>query len=158
MRRRHPDLPTAWLLTDERQGEQLWTVLRRLPRGSGVIVRHHSLGSAERRWLIRRVRQLAAGRGMVVLDDQADKIARVHDVRELRRALLAKPLLLFVSPLHRTRSHPDWRPMPRMRAAALARLSREPVLALGGMDARRFRQVEPIGFAGYGAIDGWLRT
>ena len=48
--------------------------------------------------------------------------------------------------------------MPHMRAAVLARLSRQPVLALGGMNARRFRQIEPLGFVGYGAIDGWFRT
>ena len=158
MPRRHPDLPTAWLLTDERVGDELWRAIRRLPRGSGVIVRHHSLPRVERRRLLRRVRQAAAARGIVVLDDGGHRVARVHDVRELRRALLSKPPLLFVSPLHPTRTHPGWAPMPRMRAAALASLSPQPVMALGGMTARRFRQIRPLGFAGYGAIDGWLRT
>lgn len=158
MRRRHPDLPTAWLLTDERQGERLWTALRRLPRGGGVIIRHQSLAPGERRHFIRRIRQLTAGRDITVLDEQREPIARVHNSAELRQALLRGPRLLFVSPLFATRTHPTWQQLPHLRAATLARLSRQPVLALGGMNARRFRQIKPLGFVGYGAIDGWLRT
>lgn len=158
MRARYPALPTAWLLTDERLRADLWRVLRRLPRGSGVVVRHHGLSRLQRRRLLQRIRRLGASRGWTVLDDSSDRIARVHDVRELRSALLSGPDLLFLSPLFQTRSHPEWDPLPRMRAAAMVRLSHQPVLALGGMNKRRFELLKPLGFAGYGAIDGWLRT
>lgn len=155
---RHPAVPTAWLLTDERMGADLWRALRRLPRGSGVIVRHMTLPRLERRRLLQRIRHLGATRGWTVLDDSAGRIARVHHVRELRSALLRKPDLLFLSPLFPTRSHPEWRAMPRMRAAAMIRLGTRPIFALGGMDKRRFERLKRLGFAGYGAIDGWLRT
>lgn len=158
MPRRHPDLPTIWLLTDERLGDRLWTALRRLPRGSGVLVRHFSVEGPDRRTLLRRIRQRTALRHIVVLDETSSTIARTHDARELRRALLRRPDLLFVSPLFKTRTHPDWLPLGRMRAAALARLNPGKTLALGGMDARRYGQISPLGFSGYGAIDGWLRT
>lgn len=158
MRARYPTLPTAWLLTDERLGADLWPLLRRLSRGSGVVVRHHALPPLERRRLLQRIRRLGALRGFAVLDDLSDQIARVHDARELRLALVRQPDLLFLSPLFPTRSHPDWKPMSRMRAAALIRLTRRRVFALGGMDAQRFERLKPLGFSGYGAIDGWLRT
>ena len=156
MRRRHPALPTRWLLTDERMGDALWHALRRLPSGSGVIVRHHGLPSQDRAALLRRVRRLGAARGLVVWDDECARVARVHSSKELRAALLRPPQLLFLSPLFPTRTHPDWAALPRMRAAALRRLSPRPVLALGGMNEKRFTRVKPLGFAGYGAIDGWL--
>lgn len=66
MRPRHP-LPRTWLLTDERQGDALWTALRRLPRGSGVIVRHYSLNGADRGKLFKRVLGIVRARRLVVL-------------------------------------------------------------------------------------------
>jgi thiamine-phosphate pyrophosphorylase len=153
MKRRQTSTPLTWLFTDERLGEALWSAIGRLPRGSGIVVRHH--GAANRRELLRRIHRIARARGLLVVDEAKGEIARVHDVAELRRALLRKAPLIFISPLHRTRSHPDQRPLPRMRAATLARLAGQPVLGLGGMDARRFRAFAPLGFAGWGAIDAW---
>lgn len=158
MRRRHPTAPVRWLFTDERMGEGLWTALQRLPRGSGVLVRHHRLDAGERRRLLNRIRRIGRARGLLVRDDQEARVAKVHSAGELRRALLRSPDLLFLSPMFKTRTHPDWKPLPRMQAAALVRLSPRPMLGLGGMDERRFRTVKPLGLTGYGAIDGWLRT
>lgn len=159
MRSRHPTLlPTRWLFTDVRMGEDLWTALRRMPRGSGVIVRHHELGRTERQRMLHRIRRVGRARGLLVWDEREAPIARVHSPRELRQALLRAPELLFLSPMFDTRTHPKWRPLPRMKAAALIRLSPRPVFGLGGMDERRFARLKPLGVAGYGAIDGWLRT
>jgi thiamine-phosphate pyrophosphorylase len=151
---RHP-APTRWLLTDDRLGSDLIRMVRRLPQGSGVIVRHHQLPPAERRALVRGLRRLAAARELTIVDDTEGCVARVHSASELRRALLCSPELLFLSPLFATRSHPDWAPLGRMRAAALARLANRPVLALGGMTTGRFRQVRALGFSGWGGIDAF---
>ncbi|CAA9503735.1 MAG: hypothetical protein AVDCRST_MAG31-628 [uncultured Sphingomonas sp.] len=145
------------MLTDARLGPGLPRIVRRLPRGSGVVFRHHELPPAERRVLLRRLQRLAAGRRLTVVDDLAGRVARVHSVRELRRAILRKPELLFLSPLFATRSHPDWQPLGRMRAVALLRMAGRPVLALGGMNEGRYRQVRALGFAGWGGIDAWVR-
>ena len=155
MRPRHPAFPAAWLITDERLGHGLLARLRRLDRGTGVLVRHHHLPPGERRMLLRQVRLVARARGLTVVDEAEGKVARVHSARELRRALPKGPDLLFLSPLFPTRTHPDWRPLHHMRAAALARLAGRPVLALGGMDARRYDRVRALGFAGWGGIDAW---
>ena len=79
----------------------------------------------------------------------------MHNAREVREAGLARVPLLFLSPMNRTRSHPGWVPLPRMRAAALLRLAKAPVIALGGMDERRFAEVRRLGFDGWAGIDAW---
>lgn len=149
-------LPQQWLVTDERMAEDPASVAARLPRGSGILFRHHGLAPRERRRLLRRLRRIAAARNLTLVDEASGLAARVHDSGEVRRARLAGARLLLVSPLFATRSHPGNRPLPRMRAAALARLAAGPVLALGGMNARRFARVKPLGFAGWAGIDAWL--
>ena len=149
-------LPEEWLVTDERLGDALLPVAARLPRGSGIIFRHHSLSPGDRAHLLRRLRRIAAAKGLTILDEASGEAARVHDMSEIRQARLRGARLLLISPLFPTRSHPDRRPLSRMHAAALARHARGPVLALGGMDARRFARVKALGFHGWAAIDAWL--
>jgi len=78
-------------------------------------------------------------------------------VGELRRALLARTAMILVSPIHRTSSHPDWRPLPRQRAAALARLAKRKAIALGGMNQKRYSKIAPLGFIGWAGIGAWSR-
>lgn len=174
MPRRHLALPRLWLLTDERQGEALWPALDRLPRGSGVVVRHYSLPIEKRMELARRV----ARRGLFVAfagsDDEArragaraaygvgsfglPRLYPVHNLRELRRAHAARAALVLISPVFPTRSHPDARALGALRFAMLARRSNIPVVALGGMTARRYQRLRPLGAQGWAAIDGLVRT
>ena len=155
MRPGHPDLPAVWLITDERMGPDILKQIRQLRPSTGVIVRHHRLGPQERRALLRQVRRIGRSRGLTVVDDAIGRVARVHSAGELRRALFRRPDLLFLSPIFPTRTHPDWRPLGHMRAAALLRLAKRPVLALGGMSKGRFARISGLGFAGWGGIDAW---
>lgn len=173
MRPRHPP-PRTWLLTDERQGDALWMALRRLPRGSGVIVRHYGLGATDRRKLIERIEGVARARGLVMLlagaaradgiylGSPARKPARlwaamgVHDLREIRQAERRGAGLLMLSPLFPTRSHPNGRALGLPRFVALARATRLPVVALGGIDARHARLLGRIGAYGWAGIDAFI--
>lgn len=174
MRPRQP-LPRLWLMTDERLGENLWRALARLPRGSGVVFRHYGLPGAERRALFERVREVARRRGLLLLLAGSPRQARtwgaagshgrqpaasgllrsapVHSLRELRAAERAGAKLLFISPVFKTRSHPGARPLGRIRFQLLAGHARRPVIALGGMSARRARTLR--GIYGWAAIDAW---
>jgi thiamine-phosphate pyrophosphorylase len=145
-------MPRQWLIADERMGEELWAALRRLPRGSGILV----LRTLARRDA-RRLRHLAALRGLAIATERPGTAARAHDMRELTRALLRRTPLVLLSPMHQTSSHPGWRPLPRMRAAALARLANRKAIALGGMSERRYARIAPLGFTGWAAIDAWLK-
>jgi thiamine-phosphate pyrophosphorylase len=150
-------LPRQWLIADERAGEALIDIVRRLPHGSGVLLLHHGLAKGKRERLVRTIRRLSRSRRLTLMDEAAGGAARVHNAREMARARLKGGSLILLSPMYPTRSHPDWRPLSRMQAAALMRLARAPVLALGGMDEKRFAQVKALGFHGWAGIDAWLK-
>lgn len=173
---RHPELPHLWMMTDERQGDALWAAIRHLPPGSGIVFRHKATGKAERRRLFDRVRRIAHARGLVILLAGKDRKARrwgadgahhrhphaprhgtapAHDLREIRAAERSGAAAVFLSPLHPTRSHPGARALGRMRFAALARATRLPVIALGGMDRMRGYMAMRVGAHGWAAIDAW---
>lgn len=168
MHRRQP-LPRLWLMTDERQGEALWAALERLPRGAGIVFRHYGLAPRERRRTFERVRTVARRRGLVVLlagdarGWKADGLhgsrrptsAPAHDLPQIRAAERAGARLLFVSPVFATRSHPGTKPLGRVRFGLLVRQARLPVIALGGLTAKRARSLRPMGIHGWAAIDAW---
>ena len=144
--RRRQTAPTQWLIIrDAADREGLAAALRSRP-GSGVLLLK-ALPPPE----MGKLRQ----RGLVIVLERRRAAARVHDVRELRRALLARTPLIFLSPVYRTASHPDWAPIGRMRAAALARLAGHNLFALGGMDARKFARVRRLGFQGWAGISAF---
>ncbi len=174
MRSRQP-LPQLWLMTDERMGDALWDALNRLPRGGGVIFRHYD--THDRRALFERVRRIARRRGLLLVlagtpraaaawrADGAHgasrhrrfarpllRTASAHDARELARV---RAHAILISPVFATRSHPGARPLGMMRFAMLARNSAAAVIALGGMDARRFRRMAPLGAYGWAGIDAF---
>jgi hypothetical protein len=66
MHRRQP-LPRLWLMTDERQGETLWTALERLPAGAGLVFRHYGLPAKERQRLFLRVKRIAKRKRLVLV-------------------------------------------------------------------------------------------
>lgn len=168
MRRRHPP-PRLWLMTDERMGERLFEAIERLPRGAGIVFRHYSLGSTERRALFERVLSAARKRELLVVAagglPGADgthnargpslRTAAAHDLREIRRAERRGADLIFLSPVHATRSHAGARPLGARRFSRLADRTSVPVIALGGMDEARFRELR--GAYGWAGIDAWLR-
>jgi thiamine-phosphate pyrophosphorylase len=154
---RRQTVPRQWLVADERLGGDLWRALRGMPRGSGIFILYHGLPRGERARLLRKLRRLARSRQLLLVDEASGNAVRVHRPSELLRAGLARTPLLFLSPVFSTRSHPDWRPLKRQRIGALLRLSRAPVIALGGMNARRFRTVVRLGFAGWAGMDAWRK-
>src|SRR5215208_5955944 len=86
---RRQTMPRHWLIADAGRCDQLWHAIERLPRGSGVLLLFHELPAGERQRLLRRIRRRAATKGLLVIDE-SDNAARVHNLRELRRALLAR--------------------------------------------------------------------
>jgi len=171
MRPRHP-LPHLWLMTDERMGDSLWKALERLPRGSGVVFRHYGLGLAERRALFAKVSRIARRRGLVLIRAGAKRLGRdedgvhgqrgqglrtwpAHSRREAMAGVRAGADAVFVSPVFATRSHPRARALGRVRLGLMIRGLPVPVIALGGMDARRAAGLQPLGIYGWAAIDAW---
>jgi thiamine-phosphate pyrophosphorylase len=186
MVRRHP-LPLRWLVSDERAAAGMITLAAILPPGSGIVLRHDALKPGARWRLARRLARMARGRKLVMLLAGAPAMAKrwgadgvhlrqpmagrakqahrlglivtmpVHDAREARRARCAKADGAFVSPLHRTRSHPGAPPLGRAAWLRLARLTGAKPVALGGMTpvhARRLKRASGLN-PGWAAIDAW---
>ncbi|HVU30126.1 MAG TPA: thiamine phosphate synthase [Sphingomicrobium sp.] len=145
--RRRQTKPDQWLIIATPDELEL---ARRLPPGGGVLV----LGQLPPKAL-RSLRKVARERGLVLVIEGRGSAARVHGLRELRVAMLRRTPLILLSPLFPTRSHPDWHPLTRMRAAALARLGQRRLVALGGMNARRFARIRDLGFQGWAGISAF---
>jgi thiamine-phosphate pyrophosphorylase len=172
--RRADALPTIWLMTDERLGDGLWPAIMALPRGAGVIFRHYGTESAARRRLFARIRRVAERRSLVLVRAGAVRLmgeqgvhnvagrgirsAAAHSVAEAIAARRRGADVIFISPLFATRSHPGARPLGPFRAASIARQAGVPAIALGGMNAQRFRRVKRLGFHGWAGIDAWTAS
>lgn len=173
MRHRHPshakELPQRWLMTDPRLGDALWDAFAALPHGSGVILRHYELPFAERRALFAKIARIAQRRSLMLVVAGKNRLgsaprhgrhrgamtAPVHSRREAIAAIRNGAKLLFVSPIHATRSHPGARALGPVRFGLLIRGLGVPVVALGGMDERRWRALRPLGVHGWAGIDAW---
>ena len=176
---RQRDWPRAWLMTDERMGEKLWTAIDRVPiKHAGIVFRHYSLPDEARAILARRVadichrRSLAlavAGNEDLALTVGADLVHNpsepplrlpfsrsVHSVSEAEAARVSGATIIFVSPVFRTRSHPGAQPLGRPVARRIAQAAGVPAIALGGMDALTFARLQRDGFYGWAGIDAWL--
>lgn len=169
-------------MTDERIGERLWEAIGALPRGAGIVFRHYSLGEVERRELGLRVAEAARQAGLALAVAGSRQLAdefgaslvhnpdgteslpfsmAVHDRQEALDAKAAGAALVFIAPVHPTRSHPNAKHLGVDSAAELARIAGCPAIALGGMDEARFDALQTAtsgAFHGYAGIDCWLRT
>lgn len=172
--------PRCWLMTDERMGDRLWDAIDRLPIGDGgVVVRHYGLAEEERADLAARIARICARRGLVLSVGKSLELARsldaalvhhpeedpgelflsrpVHTLAEAKAARAEGAQLVFVSPVHETRSHPEARPLTRDMAKKIVKAAGCPAIALGGMNAHNFPRAEKDGFYGWAAIDAWIQ-
>lgn len=174
--RRRQALPVTWLMTDERMGDALFAAIARMPRGSGVVVRHYGLELAERRALFALVQRAARRRGLLVLRGGSVRLGAredgvhggprpraglwtmpAHDRAQAVRAARRGVDALFVSPVFATRSHPDARTLGVKGIRAIIRGLGCPAIALGGMDAVRARRIMRLhAVHGWAGIDAWL--
>ena len=152
-------MPCLWLITDARTDAGLERAIARLPRGSGVIFRHHHLPPKPRAARLAQVRRLCrrfghrleiAGQGYGPPAPHR-RLATAHDLREVGRANRCGAQVVLISPVFATRSHPGAPTLGPVRLLLLARRARMPTIALGGMTVRRFRG---LGIYGWAAIDG----
>lgn len=179
--RQAKNLPSLWLFTDERiDPAMLLAAVARLPRGAGIVFRHYGWEKHTRRAMFRQVRALAARRGLLLLLGgdvrtalawQADgwhrptndrrrvnaghllRSAPCHDRQQLYAARREGADLAFLSPVFTTRSHPGARSLGPLRFGLWIEGAGLPVVALGGMSARRFTRLRALGAYGWGAID-----
>lgn len=147
---RRQTTPRCWLIIDRGLTPDLMRAALRIPPGSGILL----IGELRSGELV-RLRRIARQRSLCVAKEGAGIAARVHNQRELTHAQLHRTRLILVSPIFATSSHPDWKPLPRMRAATLARLAHRRAIALGGMKQQRYARIAPLGFIGWAGISAF---
>lgn len=172
----HTSIPEIWLLSDARNDAALDDALRALPEGSGFVFRHYHLEEARRRARFDALAAIARLCGhWVILSDHgplakhwgADgiyaapsrlagaegmiRLAAVHDEEEINAANRLGANAVFLSPVFTTRTHPGARGMGADRFHQLAALAEMPVIALGGMTAKRAQLLD---WPHWAAIDG----
>jgi len=168
-------------MTDERIGERLWEAIDRLPiHDGGIVFRHYETTAHLRAELARRVADLCRRRSLALAIAVDVELARalgadlvhnpeertddmpfsraVHSLDEANAAKSDGASLVFVSPIFPTRSHPRRKPLDRALAVQIAKASGTPAIALGGMNAFRWTQLEREVFHGWAGIDAWLRS
>ena len=173
-----PPWPREWLMTDERLGGRLWEAIEALPAGAGIVFRHYSTPPNARIELAHRIANSCRERGLmlaighdVFLADSLNAalvhnpvgdpgvlpISRAaHSLDEASAAVRSAASLIFLSPLYPTRSHPEREPLSHDLARQIVAACPVAVIALGGMNRERFRELEPAGFYGWAGIDAWL--
>lgn len=170
-------LPKVWLISDARNDVDLEMALRQLPRRSGFIYRHYHLGDPERWQRFQELRRVAKALDhAVILSDsaitarewRADGIygapralwpkrqgllhlATAHDLAEIGLANRLGADAVLLSPVFATNSHPGGKSLGATRFKLLARASKAPVIALGGMTKGSARALD---WARWAAIDG----
>jgi thiamine-phosphate pyrophosphorylase len=167
-------------MTDERMGDELWAAIDRLPPDeAGIVFRHYATRPTDRAVLARKIASICWDRGFTLAIAADVELARalgadlvhnpavptelpfsrsVHSLEEAEAAHAEGASLVFISPVHSTRSHPGGRPLGVRRASRIARAAGVPAIALGGMDANKFQALERYGFHGWAGIDAWLKN
>ncbi|MEY2944178.1 MAG: hypothetical protein RLY97_2192 [Pseudomonadota bacterium] len=170
------NLPRIWLVSDARNDAQLAQILAHLPRGSGFIFRHYHLPPAKRRARFMALRRIARRYGHSIILSGPAHLARkwgadgiygpaeiiakgsamirlmtAHNLREMRRAKQCRASCIMLSPVFPTGSHVGGKPLGRIKFRALIAHAQVPVVALGGMNARRAKTIDARSWA---AIDG----
>lgn len=173
-------LPPLCLMTDDARLSDPLAAAAALPRGSLVVVRARE--DAKRARLASLLAPMARTQNLILLiaSDPALAVRAAADglhlpesmggqashwraarpswlitvsVHSLRAAGNVKHAdALFIAPVFATDSHPGREGLSPLRANAIARLSRIPIYALGGIDAANAKRLCGTNYAGLAAI------
>jgi thiamine-phosphate pyrophosphorylase len=180
-------LPPLILMTDERVRDPVAAV-KRLVRGSAVIVRHRDRDS--RKSLVAILRPVTRARGVLLLISEDGQLAQsmgadglhlperqsrtalhwkairpkwlittaAHSAEAVAIAARAGADAALLGPVFPTRSHPGRANLGIFCALGIAARAPLPVYALGGINAGTARRLAETGIAGFAAIEGLTET
>lgn len=179
--RARKSLPPLLFFTDPERTPDIAAVAGRLPRGAGIVLRtfgHRDQAErvaaiARRRGLILLIgadEALAANlgaQGVHLPERMTSAIPRLrarhpgwiitaaaHSPRAVRTAARLGADAVILSTVFESRSPSAGEPLGPLRLAAIARSSRAPVYALGGVNMKNARRLGATGVCGIAAIEG----
>lgn len=172
-----PNLPALFFLTDPERTPNPEAAIDQLPSGAGVIYRH--FGAVNRREVARRMSALCHKRRLVFLIAADPELAAsvgahgVHWPERMLGTLRAGPGLMtgaahsaaavarwrdagahacVLSPVFETQSYSRHEPLGLFKASQIARATKLPVIALGGVTSSNARMLVGRGFSGLAAV------
>jgi thiamine-phosphate pyrophosphorylase len=178
-------LPVVWFVTDPQRTPDPVAIAQRLPRGTGVVVRHFGLAGAEA--TARRLAEVAEARGLILLiGADAPMAARVgaagvhlperdaamaaalkaahpdwivtaaaHSRTAVRSAFAAGAGAVLLSAIFSSASPSAGAPIGVRALGRIARRARGPVYALGGVNGATARRLIGTGVAGFAAVEAF---
>ncbi len=174
-----PVIPALYFFTDPERTPDPVAVARRLPRGTAVVYRH--FGAADRKRVARALVAACRRHGLVLLIGADAELASqcgadgvhwperllpaargggfrletgaAHNAAAVAKAVAARLDACVLSPVFESRSASAARSLGLFRASQIARASRIPVIALGGVSAVNVARLSGRGFAGVAAVD-----
>jgi thiamine-phosphate pyrophosphorylase len=179
-RRGRRRVPRLWFFTDDRLGRTNADILRRLPRGTGVVLRSATANPMPqwRQWAM-----ICRARGLIFLVSGAphavgtlgaygvhwpeastpQRRIRSNDVMTcsahgpsgVAKARRADVDVIFLSPIFATQSHVGAPSLGKVRFGLLARGEPLRIVALGGILPANVRAVLPFCEGGIAGISGW---
>ena len=181
-------LPPLVLMSDPQRIPDLEAAVRRLPRGSAIVLRAFGAGDAVAQGL--RLAAIARRRGLVLLAGADPALARAigargvhlperlahragplkrarpdwlvtaaaHSEAACRRAFAAGADAVVLSPVFESRSPSAGRWLGAVRFAAVVRRAAGPIYALGGVNAGTARRVAGSGAAGLAAVEALAKS
>jgi thiamine-phosphate pyrophosphorylase len=179
-------IPRLWFFTDPVRAPDPVAVVRRLPKGTAVVYR--AFGAADAEATANTLRRLTRARGLLLLIGADDALAArvkadgihlperlAHRAVRLKRghpgwlvsvAAHGRAAIergrhadaVVISAVFPSNSPSAGRPLGPLRFALLARTSRAPIIALGGVNNKNAPRLLNTGAAGVAAIEGLLET
>lgn len=178
-----PAIPALYFFTDPARTPDPCAIVKRLPRGAGVVYRH--FGASGRAKTARKLARICRARGLFLLIAAdpalalrvgADGVhwpeqrlaawparenlprigltlASAHCAAALARATAMGVDACVLGPVFASRSPSAGAPLGAFRASQIARGARLPVIALGGVNAATARRLIGRGFAGVAAVE-----
>lgn len=79
-----------------------------------------------------------------------------HNFLSVIKSQSLKPNIIFISPIFKTKSHPNIAPIGLMQLSKITRHSKIPIFALGGVNKKNFYTLKKLGTQGFGAIENFI--
>ena len=169
--------PHLWLFTDDIKTQNLQKFLAKIPQNSGIVIRNYL--SEDRLKIIESIRRNSKRKNLTLLiGEKSNRIRDIsglhlpkwhyqkrkmnkkqilsisaHGIIDKRRIINSKADLIFLSPIFRTSSHPNSRPLGTIKFGLIARQFSKPVIALGGINKNNIKKLKNLPIEGVAGID-----
>ena len=170
-------IPHLWLFTDDIKTQNLQKFLAKIPQNSGIVIRNYL--SEDRLKIIESIRRNSKRKNLTLLiGEKSNRIRDIsglhlpkwhyqkrkinkkqilsisaHGIIDKRRIINSKADLIFLSPIFRTSSHPNSRPLGTIKFGLIARQFSKPVIALGGINKNNIKKLKNLPIEGVAGID-----